>query len=117
MVTPDNFRKVALSFPETTEAPHFDRSAFRTPRRIFATMQAEKSLANLKFSIIDQDVFCRINPEMIYPIPNKWGLQGWTQINLKKISGKLLRDALETAYREAMPEKPAQGGLAKKSKR
>jgi len=107
MITPDNFRKVALSFPETAEAPHFDRRAFRTPKRIFATMQAEKFLANLKFSVIDQDVFCRINAEIIYPIPNKWGLQGWTQINLKKISGKLLRDALETAYREAMPVKPA----------
>jgi hypothetical protein len=102
MVTIDNFRKLALSFPETAEAPHFDRTAFRTPRRIFATMQAENSLVNVKFSLVDQDVFCRINSEIIYPVPNKWGLQGWTQINLKKISAKLLRDVLQTAYREGL---------------
>jgi hypothetical protein len=37
-VTAARARKLALSLPETSEVPHFDRAAFRTPRKIFATL-------------------------------------------------------------------------------
>ena len=32
------FRKLALSLPEATEAPHFERASFRVGKKIFATM-------------------------------------------------------------------------------
>ncbi len=34
------FRKLALSLPEATEAPHFERTSFRVGKKIFATMTA-----------------------------------------------------------------------------
>ena len=34
-------REMALSLEETSEAPHFHRVAFRTPRKTFATLDAE----------------------------------------------------------------------------
>jgi hypothetical protein len=37
-MTPAAFRKLALSMPGAYEAPHFNRTAFRTKKRIFATM-------------------------------------------------------------------------------
>ena len=35
------FRKLALSLPEATEAPHFERASFRVGKKIFATMTAD----------------------------------------------------------------------------
>ena len=37
MVTIDIFRKLALSFPEATEGPHFEKTSFRGKKKIFAT--------------------------------------------------------------------------------
>jgi hypothetical protein len=34
------FRTLALSLPEATEAPHFERASFRVGKKIFATMTA-----------------------------------------------------------------------------
>ena len=33
-------RKLALSLPEASEAPHFERTSFRVGKKIFATMTA-----------------------------------------------------------------------------
>ena len=101
-MTVNQFRKLALSFPTTEEHPHFDRAAFKViKKKIFATMLEKDGTANLKLSAVDQSVFCEFEKGAIYPLPNKWGLQGWTTFELKKIPQELMRDALETAYQEA----------------
>jgi hypothetical protein len=45
------------------------------------------------------------NNSAIYPVPNKWGTQGWTFIELKKVSKELVRDALSIAYDEVSKKK------------
>jgi predicted DNA-binding protein (MmcQ/YjbR family) len=100
-MTNNAFRKLALAFPGTEEKPHFERAAFKvTGKRIFATLHEESCTVNLKLSEVDQSVFCSYDREIIYPVPNKWGLQGWTTVHLKKVPVELMRDALETAYNE-----------------
>ncbi|MET0636595.1 MAG: MmcQ/YjbR family DNA-binding protein [Chitinophagaceae bacterium] len=99
MITPEKFSKLALSFDNTSAAPHFDRIAFKvTGKRIFATLHEKTSIANLKFSPEDQSVFCLVNKEAIYRVDNKWGLQGWTSFKLDLVDPKLMKDALQTAY-------------------
>lgn len=106
MTTNSIFRKLALSFPGTEENPHFDRAAFKvTGKRIFATLHEPGETANLKFSLPDQKTFCSFNKKAIYPVPNKWGQQGWTTFELKKVPEELMTDALETAYRDVMKKK------------
>ncbi len=105
MVDIATFRKLALSFPGTAEKPHFERTAFRTTARIFATVDAEGKTANLKLTPIDQSVFCDIDKTKIYPVDNKWGQQGWTTFVLSKISSRLLKDALSRVYALAIPVK------------
>jgi hypothetical protein len=39
----------------------------------------------VKLSVIDQSVFCAFDKTIIYPVNNKWGKQGWTLVELKKI--------------------------------
>lgn len=90
-MTTEEFRELALSFPETVENPHFDRAAFKIiNRRIFATLHEKTRTANLKLSEIDQGVFCSFENNVIYPVPNKFGLQGWTTFDLKKVPRGLM---------------------------
>lgn len=106
MVTTDIFREMALSFPGTEEAPHFDRAAFKViKKRTFATLHEPSRTANIKLSEVDQSVFCEFDAKAVYPVPNKWGLQGWTTFELGKVPRELLLDALDTAYSDVVRKK------------
>lgn len=106
-MTAKEFIALALSFPGTEDAPHFDRTAFKvTNKRIFASLHEPTASANVKLSPADQKVFCKFDKKIIYPIDNKFGLQGWTTIELKSAPPELVREALETAYNEVF-KKPA----------
>src|SRR5687767_11035692 len=96
-MTSQEFRAMALSFQGTAEAPHFDRAAFKViGKRIFATLHEASLIANLKLSEVDQSVFCVYDKTIVYPVPNKWGLQGWTTFELRKIPKEFMLDALDT---------------------
>ena len=105
MVAIDAFRTIALSFPETTEQPHFEKSSFRVQKKIFATLDIKKAQACIKLSEIDQDVFSSFNKSAIFPVPNKWGKQGWTLINLDEVEMDILNDAMLTSYCGVAPKR------------
>jgi len=71
MVSVEIFRKLALSFPDATEEPHFEKSSFRIKKKIFATFDEKNNHAVLKLNEIDQSVFCASGDKIFYPIPNK----------------------------------------------
>ncbi|QEC68500.1 MmcQ/YjbR family DNA-binding protein [Panacibacter ginsenosidivorans] len=99
MVTAENAKAIALSLPETGEQRHFNRTAFTVKKKIFATLSFEDKTLNLKFTPEAQFIFCPPGSDIIFAIPNGWGRQGWTTINLDKASKKLVMDALKEAYR------------------
>jgi len=105
MVSRKIVRELALSFEATTEAPHFNKIAFKVKGKIFVTLNLEHFRACIKLSPVDQDVFCAFDKDIIYPVPNAWGKQGWTLINLKKIRKDMFMDALTSAYCTVAPEK------------
>ena len=105
MVSPAEVRKLALSFEETDEHPHFDRKAFRVKKKIFATLSEKDHTLNLMLTPIDQSVFCSFDKEIIYPVPGGWGLKGATTVNLKKVRKSMLVDALTVAYCGKAPQK------------
>ena len=105
-MTVREFRNNALSFPGVKEVTHFDRIAFKVyKKRIFATLHDESAMANVKLPLSDQEVFCAINKDAIYIVPNKWGEQGWTTFVLKDLPGNQVLDALNTAYKDVFAEK------------
>lgn len=105
-MTCDQFSELALSFPNTIASPHFDRTAFKAVgKRIFATLHEESKTANIKLAPADQSVYCLINKEAIYPVNNKWGLQGWTTFKLARVDIQLMLDASGAAYDEALKSK------------
>jgi predicted DNA-binding protein (MmcQ/YjbR family) len=107
MVTIAAAKKAALSFPEATEHPHFENIAFKVKGKIFATLNSKENRVCIKLSAIDQSVFTSFDTTIIFPVPNKWGKQGWTLLNLKKVKKELFMDALTTAYCQVAPPKLA----------
>lgn len=104
----DFIRSFALSLPQTTEEPHFEKPSFRVKKKIFATYEKKNNRLCLKLSEIDQSVFSTIDKNSIYPVPNKWGKQGWTFVELDKLDNEVLKDALTTAYCRVAPQKLAE---------
>lgn len=107
MVSIDAFRKLALSFPEVTEGPHFEKTSFRVKKKIFATYDDKNKRACIKLSEIDQDVFSSVDKTIIFPVDNKWGKQGWTLIEMNKVKKEFFVEALTTAYCGVAPKKLA----------
>ena len=103
MISANTLRQLALAFPETMEQPHFDKTSFRVGKKIFATLNEKMQRATLKLSEKDQDLFTLYDPAVIYPVPNKWGKQGWTQVDLTQVPEEMLKDALRAAYCEMAP--------------
>ncbi|MET4082919.1 putative DNA-binding protein (MmcQ/YjbR family) [Pedobacter sp. UYP30] len=105
MVSLDTLRKLALSFPEAIEKPHFEKTSFRIRKKIFVTFDETKNIACIKLSEIDQDVFSAADKTIIYPVDNKWGKRGCTLIEMEKVNPELFKDALTTAYFEIATKK------------
>jgi len=101
-VTATKVRKFALALPDASEAPHFDRAAFRTPRRIFATMPADGKTVNLMFDIELQEFWCENEPDAFAPVPGGWGKMGCTTCVLSKVDEAAFKSALNAAHARAM---------------
>jgi predicted DNA-binding protein (MmcQ/YjbR family) len=98
MMSTKTFKELALALPGAEELPHFEKTSYRVNKKIFATLDVQNSIACLKLSPVDQNVFSGISRQAIYPVPNKWGLRGWTYIELDKVRKNLIMDALTAAY-------------------
>lgn len=107
MITDKTFREICLEFPDSIELPHFDKTSFRVHKKIFATLNERESLACLKLSMEDQYTYSRTDPKTIYPVPNKWGAQGYTLVNLAEVKKDLLIEMVTRAYHMAASKKPA----------
>jgi hypothetical protein len=100
-VNPARARELALALPLVSEAPHFDRLAFRTPRKIFATMSASAGDLNLMLDPDLRDFYCEQAPRALTPVPGRWGHRGATRCDLRYVDEATLRSALQAAYQLA----------------
>ncbi len=101
MISPDLFRKLALSFNNVEEKPHFNKTSFRINGKIFATLDSQKKTVSLKLSLVDQSIYCVIKPSMASPATGAWGKQGWTVLYIEKISKTILTEASKKAFNMA----------------
>lgn len=101
MATGKDLRRLALSLAGTTEAPHFDRTAFKVART-YVTLSADGRSANFKFAPDEQEFKCMMAPEAFAPVPKGWGRMGWTTATLSKLNIAELEAALATAYAHAV---------------
>ena len=105
MSSAKDLRRIALSLEGTTEAPHFDRVAFKVAR-IYVTLAADGRTANFMFTPDEQEFKCMVAPDAFVPVPNAWGKKGATTATLSKLKPAELKTALEMAWAHARPKKP-----------
>ncbi len=105
-VTAARARELALSLENVTEAPHFDRMAFRTPRKIFATLAKNGGDLNFVFDPALQEFYCEHAPGAISPVPGGWGRMGATRCDLKSIDEATFLSALKAAHGLANTPRP-----------
>lgn len=105
MININVLRQLAMSFPDTTEEPHFDKISFRVKKKIFSTFDEKNNRAVVKLSLQDQSLFCTFDKTVMHPVKGTWGGQGWTVIELDNVKKEMLKDALKTAYRNVLVKK------------
>ncbi|HMG66226.1 MAG TPA: MmcQ/YjbR family DNA-binding protein [Chitinophagaceae bacterium] len=105
MITGEKFMELALSFPGTTQKPHFERIGFSViGKRMFATYLAKGNTANIFLTPEEQTIFCKMDKN-IYPVPNKWGEKGATTFELNKVPKEFVLEALLSAYNHVKKRK------------
>ena len=103
-VAAERARVLALALEGASEAPHFHRLAFRTPRKIFATLDAAAGDINLMFDPDLRDFYCEQASEAFRPVPGGWGRMGATRCDLAAVDEPTLLSALQAAHRLAAPK-------------
>jgi hypothetical protein len=105
-MTQDDFRQIALSFPETTESAHMNHPDFRVRGKIFATLHyPDTQWGMVKLPPEQQEVFVKANPEAFVRVKGAWGLQGATSVRLKTVKKTVLRHALAVAWQDTAEKK------------
>jgi hypothetical protein len=97
-------RDLALALPGASEAPHFHRLAFRTTRKMFATLDAAAGDINFMFDPNLRDFYCEQAPHAFAPVPGGWGRMGATRCDLATIDEPTLTSALLAAHALAAPK-------------
>ena len=92
-----DLRRLAMALADTSEAPHFDRAAFKSGR-IYVTLASDGLTANFKFTPEEQQLKCLTHPAAFVAIANAWGRQGWTSAVLAQLSLPELENALRIAH-------------------
>jgi len=104
-MTASEFRKIALSFPDTEEHSHMDHPDFRVAGKIFATLgYPDKTRGMVKLSPEDQHYFSKDHPDVFVPVNGTWGRRGATSVYLKNASKEIMAKAIEAAWRNIAPK-------------
>ena len=107
-MTPDQFRSLALCLPEAVESAHMGTPDFRVRGKIFATLgSANNGRCVVKFTLEQQEMFVHVEPAAFAPVEGGWGRKGWTWLHLQAATTVIVRDALDSAWRNIAPKRLA----------
>ena len=104
----EDFRRIALSMPEATEASHMGHPDFRVGGKIFATIWPDEKWGMVKLTPEQQHDFVHDEPKIFAPVKGGWGRKGATSVRLEKAGEAKLHRAMTTAWRNTAPKKLAQ---------
>jgi len=98
-MTPDDFRRIALSLEGAEQGSHMGATDFRVGGHIFATLASVKQgYGNLMLTPEIQAGFLEDRPDIFLPIAGGWGRMGMTHIRLAESTEDVLEGALRTAW-------------------
>jgi hypothetical protein len=98
-MTPDDFRRIALSFEGAEESSHMAQPDFRVGGRIFATLASQlQGYGNLMLSPEQQAEFVNELPDIFIPVRGGWGRMGATHVVLSVVTEDVLSGAMRVAW-------------------
>lgn len=113
----EDFRKLALAFPDAVEASHMNHPDFRIRGKIFATLSgADLEWGMVKLTPTQQRSFIEIDADAFQPAKGAWGRQGCTMIRLAAAQKGDVQAALEAAKEGANEEGKRKKAKGKKRK-
>src|SRR5881394_2578501 len=104
-MTAEEFRKIALSFPDTEERSHMNHPDFRIGGKIFATLGPDLDWGMVKLSPEQQQVFLRNEETSFKPAAGAWGRGGATIITLAQADEAPVREAIAAAWQNITSKK------------
>ncbi len=106
-MTGADFRRLALSLPETEEREHMHHPDFRVGGKIFATLgYPHEAWGMVKLIPDQQQEFVAAAPGIFKPVKGGWGEKGCTNVLLQAAGMDRVRQALSTAWENAASKKP-----------
>jgi hypothetical protein len=117
-VTAGEFRRLALSLPETEEREHMNHPDFRVAGKIFATLgYPDASRGMVKLFPDQQTEFVAADPESFAPVPGGWGRQGCTHVLLKSANKERVKAAMQAAWERVAGKATLSGEMAAEAKK
>jgi hypothetical protein len=105
-MTANDFRKLAMSFPEAVELEHMNHPDFRVGGRIFATLgYPDEDWGVLKLTPKEQKHFIDDEPNVFRVVTGAWGRRGGTNVHLPAAKTDQVREALHAAWRNTAPKR------------
>lgn len=101
MAKPEDFRRLALAFPEAVEGAHMGHADFRVGGKIFATLgspDADHGMVGLMPE--QQELAMAAEPGAFRPAAGAWGRGGSTLVNLANVSDAWLERTLHWAWQK-----------------
>jgi hypothetical protein len=105
LATAKDVHRIAMALEGTTSAPHFERTAFKV-RRIYATLAGDGLSVNLMLTPDEQSFKLMMAPTIYSQIPNAWGRNGATMVDLAPISAAELEASLRMAWEHGRSKAP-----------
>ena len=97
----EQVRVIARSLPETTEAPHGGRQAFRTRNRVYVVIENDEDGLVLYVSADERQALTAQDPATFREITDRRGaiVEEWVVVSLATADADQLRELLEDAWR------------------
>ena len=106
MVTSDDFRRIALSFPGAEEKEHMRHPDFRVGGKIFATLGVPNEAWGMVALLPEQqELAIEAEPAAFKLAAGAWGRGGSTLVDLEKVSDAWLERAIRWAWEKRAPKK------------
>jgi hypothetical protein len=97
-MTPDDFRRIALSQPGAAEGAHMGHADFRLNNRIFATLGSpDAGHGMVSITREEQEMLIAAEPAMFTPAKGGWGLKGSTLVRLEAADEATVSSAMAMA--------------------
>ena len=112
-MTPSQFRKIALSFPDTVESEHAQHPDFRVCGKVFASLGApNEEWGMVMLTPEQQQTLSRGGDDSFQACTGAWGRKGYTNVRLSSAKASVVRTAMQLAFENATTSAPRNAAQA-----